>query len=441
MSENTGSAAPDFITLASYPRAIAHIDCDAFFTSCEQARDPKLKGRPVVTGKERGIISCASYEAKALGIKRGVSLRDAKALCPQLVVLPGDYETYSIYSERMFDILRRYTPAVEEFSIDEAFCDLTGLRRLHRGPYTKIAKLMKDAVAGELGITVSVGLGATKTLAKICSRHSKPDGFTAVPGYRLHEFLAGIPLERVCGFGPNTVALLEKHGLRTVLDYAHKPLEFADKLLGKTGRELWHELRGIPVYKVSPQRKDTYITISKTKTFSPHSGRRDIVRAHLIRNLESALIKLRRHSLVARSLTAYLKRTDYSGSAAEGSINSHSSSTLDFTVLCAGLFDRIFDNGSVYRATGVVLSAIRPDSQREKDLFDDPVRVERIRAICRATDEINAAFGKHTLHLASSDAASRRAEHPRNIPAGRRQELLKGETSRKRIGMPLVKLT
>ncbi len=116
--------------LASYPQAILHLDADAFFASVEQALDPSLRGKPVVTGRERGIIACASYEAKARGIQRGIPLFQAEKLCPGLVVLPDDYETYSLFSKRMFNILRRYTPAVEEYSIDEAFADLAGMRRV-----------------------------------------------------------------------------------------------------------------------------------------------------------------------------------------------------------------------------------------------------------------------------------------------------------------------
>ena len=123
------------IMLASFPQAILHVDGDAFFTSVEQAMHPTLKGRPVVSGKERGIIACASYEAKALGIKRGVGLWEARKKCPDLVVLPSDYESYSIYSKRMFEIMRRFTPVVEEYSIDEGFADITGLRRLHHMSY------------------------------------------------------------------------------------------------------------------------------------------------------------------------------------------------------------------------------------------------------------------------------------------------------------------
>ena len=133
------SVPSDFITLLSFPRAIVHVDCDAFFTSCESARDPSLKGKPLVTGQERGIVSCPSYEAKALGVKRAMRLNDARKACPGLIIMPSDYELYSIYSERIFAIIRRFTPDVEEYSIDEAFCDITGMRRMYHSSYSDIA--------------------------------------------------------------------------------------------------------------------------------------------------------------------------------------------------------------------------------------------------------------------------------------------------------------
>ena len=116
------------LTIRSWPQAILHLDADAFFASCEQAVHPELRGRPVITGKERGIVAAASYEAKAKGITRGVSLYDVKKICPDAVIVPSDYETYSLFSVRMFEILRRFSPDVEEYSIDEAFVDLTGLQ-------------------------------------------------------------------------------------------------------------------------------------------------------------------------------------------------------------------------------------------------------------------------------------------------------------------------
>src|ERR1700687_2830163 len=123
------------LSIHGFPRAILHIDGDAFFASCEQSPDPRLKGKPVITGKERGIVASMSYEAKAKGVTRAMRLSDVKKLCPDAIMLPSDYETYGLLSKRFFNIVRRYTPEVEEYSIDECFADLTGLRRPMRMSY------------------------------------------------------------------------------------------------------------------------------------------------------------------------------------------------------------------------------------------------------------------------------------------------------------------
>jgi len=438
MTKNTDKR---FITLSSYPRAIIHIDGDAFFTSCEQAREPRLKGRPVVTGKERGIIACASYEAKAFGVKRGVRLSEARRLCPALVILPSDYETYSLYSKRMFDIIRRFTPSVEEFSIDEAFCDITGLRRIYRASYPKIAERIKDRIQRELGLTVSTGLSLSKILAKVCSRYNKPDGFTAIPGYKLHEFLSGVPLDMVCGFGPNTVELLGKCSIKNVLDYVNRPEAFARKLLGKTGIELWHELRGEAVYGLCREEKQTYLSISKSKTFMPASRDRDYVKAQLVRNLESACIKLRRHKLSARDLLIHLRTSDFKASALEAKLNRHSSSTLDFIGVCGDLFNVVFNRHLYYRASGIVLSDIVPEGVDSRTLFDDPLKIEKIAKLSRSVDRINRKYGKHTLHIAASDVlTAAKKSHPRNSSSWRKEDLLKGETFRKRLKIPLLRV-
>ena len=123
---------------SSWPNAIVHLDADAFFAACEQAIHPEYRGQPIITGGERGIAAALSYEAKRLGAKRGMSLSDIKRLIPNVIIVPSDYETYSLFSKRMFAIMRRYTSQVEEYSIDEAFADITGLRRPLNMPYQQI---------------------------------------------------------------------------------------------------------------------------------------------------------------------------------------------------------------------------------------------------------------------------------------------------------------
>lgn len=434
---NTASGTP--ITLQGLPKAVVHIDCDAFFASVEQSLDPALRGRPVITGRERGIAASMSYEAKRRGVTRGMRLFEVKKVCPDAVILPNDYETYSLVSKRLFGIIRRFTPDVEEYSIDEAFAELSGLRRVYRGSYEDIARQIKEAVERELGITVSVGLSSTKSLAKICSKENKPAGFTCVKGYELHTFLKKIPTERVCGFGPSSTALLAKHGMLTVYDFVMRPEGLARKLLGKVGAELWHELRGESVYPVMNGLAPAPASISKFKTFTPPSNDRAFVRAQLLRNVESAFIKLRRHGLRAERLGVHLLTHDFKGSGAEARLSRPTASTLDVIAFAGELFDGCFDERLRYRRSGVWLTHLSPEREAQPDLFEDPCRIASRNRLSRVMDEIGALYGKHTLHVAATDALRIFARHlgERGDLARRKRTLLKGETFRQRLGMPL----
>ena len=214
-------------SLHSWPRAIVHLDGDAFFTSCEEAIHPELKGKALITGGERGIVACASYLAKKMGIKRGVPLHEARKICPSLIILPSDYETYSLFSRRMFSIMRRFTPDVEEYSIDEAFADITGMRRVLHSSYEEIALKMKKEIERDLGITVSVGLSITKVLAKVASKHLKPAGMTVIKGRDIAQYLCDLPVEKVWGIGNATTNYLAKMGIRisawSLPNYLKKP--------------------------------------------------------------------------------------------------------------------------------------------------------------------------------------------------------------------------
>ncbi|MDA9101054.1 DNA polymerase IV [Omnitrophica bacterium] len=427
-------------TLSSFPLPIVHIDCDAFFTSVEQALKPELRGVPLVTGKERGIVACASYEAKALGVKRPMRLFEARKILPSLVCLPSDYETYSLYSRRLFDIMRRFTPEVDEYSIDEAFAELSGLRRVYRTGYPEIAMRMKQALQKELGLTVSVGLSCSKTLAKLASKYQKPDGFTVVRGNQIHEFLKGMPLEQVCGFGPSSVAFLKKKGVHSVLEYVQRPQVWAKKNLGKIGSELWHELRGEAVYPLVTETKQEYLSISKTKTFTPPSSEKDFVRAQLIRNLESAFIKLRRHRLCAGRLTLFLRSQTFRSSGIEADLDRTTSSTLDAVRLANELFDKLFDPANLYRLTGVVLSRIESDRTAvQYSLFDDLAKIRSMRRLDEVIDGVNELYGKHALHLGTSLWLGRHRQHvsARGDLPQRKAQCLSGETFRQRLGVPL----
>jgi DNA polymerase-4/DNA polymerase V len=251
---------------------------------------------------------------------------------------------------------RRFTPDVEEYSIDEAFADLSGLRRVYHASYEEIALKIKHAVESELGITVSIGLSLTKSLAKICSKERKPSGFTCVKGYELHTYLKNVATERVCGFGPNSVALLNKHGVRTVYDFIQRPEPFAKKLFGKIGSELWRELGGEPVYPIVTGPGPHKASLSKTKTFTPPSNDKDFVRAQLLRNVESAFIRLRRHRLRARTVSVFLVNDEFRGGGLCAELSRHTASTHEAVELAAGLFEKLFDPAVKYLKSGVILN-------------------------------------------------------------------------------------
>ncbi|MBU1863303.1 MAG: DNA polymerase IV [Candidatus Omnitrophica bacterium] len=430
------------IILSSWPHVILHVDGDAFFASCEQSVHPELKGKAVITGKERNIVASLSYEAKACGIKRGTPIWEVKKLCPTAIILPSDYETYSLISKRMFSIMRRFTPVVEESSIDEGYADLKGLRRLHRMGYGALAGKIKETIEGELDIPVSIGVSLTKTLAKLAAKHEKPRGLTIVKGGAIHQFVKKIPVREVCGIGPNISALLHKHGVHTAFDYATRGEMWIKRLLGKTGVELWHELRGEKVYELNAEEKTTYQSISKSKTFTPPSDDYAYVKAQLFRNVESAFIKLRRYHLRAQRFIVYLRTQDFKGGAVQSDFNRGAISVQEVFPHLEKMLQSLYQTNVLYRATGIVLTHLEEDSGIQFELFEDPLRMIAMHRLAHSIDAINAKYGKHTVFSGTGLFLKRDPDvHPqmegRCALPKRKTDLLGGETFRKRISMPL----
>lgn len=425
-------------TLHSWPQAIAHIDADAFFASVEQALHPEYRNRPVITGAERGIVAAASYEAKARGVKRGVRLSEVTRICPDCILLPSDYETYSLFSKRMFAIMRRFTPEVEEYSIDEAFLDLTGTRRIHRTGYREIGQMIQEAIKQELDITVSVGVSLSKVTAKICSKFRKPAGLTAVPGRHLHLLLSRTEISKVWGIGPNTTALLQKHGVKTALDFVNRPQEFAKRLLGKVGSEMWGELRGEYVNRVDTIGRLKQASISKFKTFTPPTADRDVVRARALRNLEGACIKARRYDQVAGKLTLFLRGQDFSTDGLEVRLAHPSATPTELAATLIGLFDELYRSGRLYRATGVVLSELVDANPIQFPLFENAKRIVMHKKLFEAVDTLSERFGKHTVFISDGLKIPKQHEGSRGRVPLRRTELLPGETFRQHVRLPML---
>lgn len=388
------------ISIQGLPKAILHLDADAFFASCEQAVNPELRGKPIVVGKERGIVTAASYEAKALGVQRGMLIGEVRRKFPDVIVLNSDYEKYSLFSLRMFEILRSFSPIVEEYSIDEAFIDITGLRRPMHASYEEIGLRIKERIKRELGITVSVGISLTKVLAKIASKHKKPDGLTVIAGREIHLYLKDLPISEVWGIGPNTASFCEKLGIKTALDYAKKPEEFIKKHFSKPFYEIWLELRGTSVYPVNPEPKNTYKSISKALTFPPTEDK-NLVFAHLSLNLEKACFKARKFGFLAKKVIFFLRKQDFHTLGMEIKLSSPSAYPVDILPLLREAFEEVFEEGALYRQTGVILLDLISKSGFQPSIFDGSTKAEKISKLYEVLDDLARRYGRSTIFPAS----------------------------------------
>ncbi len=425
---------------ASYPRAILHIDGDAFFAACEVAKDPTLRGKPVITGKERGIVSACTYEAKARGVKRGMTLSDVRKVCPDAVVLPSDYETYSLFSARMYAIVRRYTSAVEEYSIDECFADLTGMRRSLRLSYPQIAERIQSDLERELGMTFSIGVSVTKTLAKIGSKWKKPAGLTIIPLRDATRFLRALPVENVWGIGPNTTAYLAQFGVKTALDFARKDETWVRARLSKPFQDTWKELNGEMVHELNVDGRQSYQSIAKTKTFTPPSSDPAFVFAQLSKNVENACSKARRWNMVSPRVFFFFKTQDFRYHGCEVKLARATALPTEVLGEIKKHVPKAWKKNTLYRATGVALLDLAEEGGGQLDLFGAVQKSEALAKVYASMDEVAKKYGKHAVFLGSSFRAMTFAAHvgARGDTAARTQNLFKGETKRRRLSVPML---
>jgi DNA polymerase-4 len=291
---------------ASASRAILHADMDAFYASIEQRDRPELRGRPVIVGGTgpRGVVSAASYEARRFGVRSAIPTAQARALCPEGVFLPGDMRRYARESERIFAIFGRFTPLVEGLSLDEAFLDLTGTRRLH-GPPAEVGRRLRAAVREELGLAVSVGIAPSKLVAKIASDLAKPDGLLEVPAGRVREFLAPLPVDRLWGVGPVARERLEAAGLRRFADLAEADPRRLERLLGRFGLEAARLARGEDAREVEPDRDA--VSYSEENTFERDVDDRETLEHALAGHAEAVARRLRRDGVRGRTVVVKMK--------------------------------------------------------------------------------------------------------------------------------------
>jgi DNA polymerase-4 len=376
---------------------------DAFYASVEQRDDPALRGRPVVVGgtSRRGVVSAASYEARACGVRSAMPTAQARTLCPHAVFLPGDMAKYARESRRIFEIFERFTPAVEGLSLDEAFLDLTGTERLFGAPEGVGARLRAD-VRAETGLAVSVGIGPVKLVAKLASEVAKPDGLLSVPAARVREFLDPLPVGRIWGVGPVASARLHALGIATIGDLARAPEDRLRETLGSYGPAMARLARGCDSREVEPFREAK--SYGEENTFASDVRDRKRVERAIRSHAESVARRLRHDGLVARGVVLKLKLARPLGGGRYPLLTRSATlpaATDDGAALAAAAtraLGRVRERDAV-RLVGVAAERLSARGGEQLDLFGASATAERRERLNRALDAIRERFGARALAL------------------------------------------
>jgi|AntRauTorckE6833_2_1112554.scaffolds.fasta_scaffold00031_35 DNA polymerase-4/DNA polymerase V len=387
-------------------KAILHIDGDCFFVSCERALNPSLNNKAVVTGKERKIASALSYEAKALGIKRGMSINEIKRLYPETIVLDSNYNVYSNFAKRMYEILRRYSAEVEEYSIDECFVDLTGLDKVYGLSYENLALKIKEDLEKELNLSFSAGLSYNKSLAKIASNWDKPAGCVIINRYNLKDYLSKLKVEDIWGVGKSSAKLLHKYNVNTALDFVSKSEDFIKQNFNKPYFEIYQELKTKYLYKLKTSPKKVFQSIGKSETFDKNSSDPSFIFSEFSKNIEKACAKARRYNLEATSVSFFLKTTDFKYQKININLESHTNIDIEVIKVLAENFKSLFSPYLKYRATGITLKNLKEVSAKQSDIFYNHLQTKKLNKLFSACDKIHKNYGNKSIFLASSMTSS-----------------------------------
>ncbi|MBI2641290.1 DNA polymerase IV [Candidatus Roizmanbacteria bacterium] len=329
-------------------------------------------------------------------MKRGMLMWQIKKICPSCITLPSDYELYNLFSHKMFTILRSFTPAVEEYSVDEAFADIKGLRRPLNMTYYEIGKAIKNKIESSLGITISIGISVTKSLAKLASSFQKPSGLTLVKGKDIEKILKTTPVKDVWGIGTNTSSYLNKLGIFTALDFALKSENFIIARLSKPFFEIWQELRGEKIYELDLQGKRSYKGITRSQTFTPSTNDKNILCAKVLSHIEDAFQQARKFHYLVGKVTPFLKTQNFEYYTKEVKLLKKTAYPYLIRNELKKAFVEIYQKGHLYRSTGCYISNLESDvtSDNQMELFEqNHIREEKVKRIYPLLEEKKVDFG------------------------------------------------
>ena len=368
---------------------------DAFFAAIEVRDDPSLRGKPLLIGgtSDRGVVSTASYEARAFGCHSAQPMAIARRLCPQAICMKPNFAKIREASEHVFSIFARYTEQIQPLSSDEAFLDVTGSRRLF-GDGLTIATAIRTAIKNEVGLTASVGVAPNKFLAKLCSDLNKPDGLTVITRETVDTMLPPLSINRIWGIGKVSAARLNGLGIKTIGDLRSRSPEWFDQHLGSWGqrvRQLIHGIDDRPVESDSDAK-----TIGHEETFGTNLVEPDAVRDVMLHQAEAVGGRLRRHKLYAGGVTVKIRFGDFKTITRSGLLPNPSDTTADVYAIAKNLFDDwARESFQSVRLIGVQATHLSREAQL--GLFTQPVS-EKQRKLDGTLDAIKTRFGKTSIH-------------------------------------------
>lgn len=397
---------------------ILHVDMDAFFVSVELLDHPELRGRPVIVGGDvRGVVAAASYEARTYGIHSAMPASRAKALCPELVVLPGRHHRYREVSGEVMAILGEVTPQIEQVSIDEAFLDVSGsLRRM--GSPTRIARWIRQQIRARTGVPASVGLATTKHVAKLASTHAKPDGLLLVPRTATVPFLHSLPVGALWGVGERSREVLERQGIDTVAELARTPAAALHRMLGEAAGQRLHDLAwGHDPRPVATTRVEK--SVGTETTFPADVTDRVTLERVLLKQAHACAARLRSSGYVAGRVAIKLRHADFTTLTRARTLPAPTDLARDLHDAARALLAAEVIPAAGIRLLGLRAEALRDASSGVQPTLDDDPHVALAE---RAMDGVRARFGRDVLLPASllSGEDGRRTPPPREPGEGPR---------------------
>lgn len=356
--------------MAAAPREpILHVDMDAFYASVECVKDPSLKGKAVVVGGQegRGVVTSASYAARAFGVTSAMPIIRARRLCPHAIFLPNDFHAYSEYSERIQDVFLSFTPLVESLSLDEAFLDVAGSIKLF-GPPVEIARQIKVATEA-FGLTSTVGVAPNKFLAKLASTRAKPDGLLVIEADRVREFLDPLPVTALWGVGAQTGEQLRRLGLKTVADVGAVGKRTLERAVGEAmGAHLYALAHGIDDRDVTPHA--TARSVGSEATFSSDLDAPDDILREILRLADRTAGRLRAKDLCGRTVTLKVRFSNFSTITRSKTFDAELDAAAEIYEIARDLYLKLDPERPRIRLLGVAITGLAPGpARRQLDLL------------------------------------------------------------------------